>query len=144
LIEIRKYVPEDYMTIQKRKFDALALLSFPEPMAMARSFLRGPSFTMVNGDIIACGGVLKLWKGVGEGWLLTSPLIEQHRMAFGRAAVKTINRLMDEMELERLQTMVDAEHWTSRGWLQWMGFKLEGRMAKYVGGRDFIRYAKVR
>lgn len=144
MIEIRKYDPQDYITIQKRKFDALALLSFPDPIDMARSFLRGPAFTMVNGDIIACGGVLKLWKGVGEGWLLTSPLIELHRVAFGRAAVRTIERLMDDLQLERLQTMVDAEHWVSRGWLQWMGFEPEGVMKKYLGGRDFIRFAKVR
>ncbi len=144
MIEIRKYTPSDYMEINKRKFDALAILSFPDPMAMANSFLRGPAFTMVNDEIIACGGVLKLWKGVGEGWLLTSPLIEQHRVAFGRAALKTISRLMDDLKLERLQTMVDAEHWVSRYWLQWMGFKPEGLMSKYLGGRDFIRFAKVR
>lgn len=144
MIQIRKYVPQDYLEIQKRNFDALALLEFPDLNAMAWSFTRGPAFTMVNGDIIACGGVLKLWKGVGEGWLLTSPMIERHRVAFGRAALKTINRLMDELGLERLQTMVDAEHKVSQNWLLWMEFRPEGKMYKYLGGRDFIRYAKVR
>lgn len=144
MIEIRKYVPQDYLEIQKRNFDALALLEFPDLNAMAWSFTRGPAFTMVNGDIIACAGILKLWKGVGEAWVLTSPLVEQHKVAFGRAVLKIMNRLMDELEIERLQAMVDAEHKVSQNWLIWMGFMPEGIMKKYLGGRDFIRYAKVR
>ena len=144
MLEIRPYIPSDYIDIKRRHFDALAALNFPKPWAMARNLATGRAFTMTYGEIVACGGILPLWKRVGEGWLVTSKLADQHKIALGKAAWRIIAQLFVEMDLERLQTMVDAEHSVSLYWLERMGFKPEGRMPKYMGGRDFIRLALVR
>jgi RimJ/RimL family protein N-acetyltransferase len=48
------------------------------------------------------------------------------------------------MDLDRIQTVVDAEHTVSHKWVERMGFKNEGLMRKYLGGRDFYRYALIR
>jgi hypothetical protein len=144
MIELRQYRPEDYMTIQRRHFDSLTFLNFPDPNAIARNLSRGPAFTLTNGIPIACGGVLPLWKGVGEGWVVSSPLVEKHSFLFARTAWRKIMELVETMDLVRLQTLVDAEYRVSRRWVERMGFVNEGVMRKYLGGRDYIRYALIR
>jgi len=48
------------------------------------------------------------------------------------------------MDLERVQTTIDAEHEVSKAWAERMGFVNEGLMRKYIAGRDFYRYALIR
>lgn len=144
MIEIRKYQPEDFLTIKRRDFDALAFMHFPNPKAIASRLAKGPAFTMLNGNIIACAGVLPLWKGSGEGWAVTSPLVEKYPVTFAKSVFLKITEIIEEMQLIRLQTVVDAEHTVSQNWLKRMGFKDEGLMRKYLGGRDFYRYAWIR
>jgi hypothetical protein len=144
MIELREYKPEDYMTIQRRHFDSLTFLNFPNPNAIALNLFRGPAFTLTNGQIIGCGGILPLWKGVGEGWVITSDLVEKYPILFAKTVWRKMKELMVRMGLERVQTLVDAEHTVSQKWVERMGFENEGLMHKYLGGRDFIRYAIVR
>ena len=144
MIELRKYQPEDYMTIQRRHFDSLTFLNFPDPRAIAMNLARGPAYTLTNGEIIGCGGILPLWKGVGEAWVISSPQVEKHPIAFARTIWRKLFELIDSMGLERVQSLVDAEHKVSMVWVERMGFKQEGLMRKYMDGRDFIRYAWVR
>ena len=61
---------------------------------------------------------------------------------------KTVWRMMEEIikqnHLIRVQTIIDAEHKVSQKWAERMNFKREGVMRKYIGERDFIRYALVK
>jgi len=144
MIEIRPYKPEDYMIIQRRHFDSLTFMNFPDPSAVARNLASGRAYTIANGVPIACGGVLPLWKGVGEGWVVTSDLVEKYPLIFAKTVWRAMTELIVDMGLERIQTVVDSEHTVSQRWVERMGFKNEGLMKKYLGGRDFIRYAIVR
>lgn len=144
MIKLRKYIPEDYMTINRRHFDSLTFLNFPDPKAIAINLTRGPAYTLENGGIIACGGILPLWKGVGEVWVVSSPLVEKHPIFFAKTAWRKLFEMIKDLDLERVQSLVDAEHKVSMVWVERMGFKQEGVMRKYMNGRDFIRYAWVR
>lgn len=144
MIEIREYRSEDYMTIQRRHFDSLTFLNFPNPNAIANSLLNGKAYTITNGKPIACGGIMSLWKGVGEGWVVTSPSVEKYPIVFAKTVWRGMIEAIKSMDLDRVQTVVDAEHTVSQRWAEWMGFHNEGLMRKYLGGRDFIRYALIR
>jgi hypothetical protein len=143
-LKVRDYKPEDYMVIHRRRFDEMTFLNFPDPEAIAKSLLRGPAYTITNGVPIACGGVLPLWKDVGEGWVVTSPLVEKYPVTFAKTVWRATKKLIESMDLYRIQTVVDAEHEVSQIWVERMGFENEGLMKKYLGGRDFYRYALIR
>jgi hypothetical protein len=143
-IKVRDYAPEDYMIIQRRKFDSLTFLNFPNAKQVGKNLAKGPAYTITNGVPVACGGILPLWTGVGEGWVVTSPLVEKYPVIFAKTVWRETVRLIESMDLDRIQTVVDAEHTVSHKWVERMGFKNEGLMRKYLGGRDFYRYALIR
>lgn len=144
MIELRDYKPEDFMIIKRREFDALSFMKFPNPKLISLRLTKGPAFTITNGNIIACGGVLPLWKGVGEGWMVTSPLVEKYPILFAKTAWAKITEIIENLQLVRLQTVVHSEHIVSQKWLQRMGFTNEGLMRKYLGDIDYFRYAWIR
>lgn len=145
MIELRQYEPEDYMRIERRKFDAMTFLKFPDPMTIAKSLTKGPSLTAsVNGDILFCGGIVPMWKGVGEAWVVTSPLVDQYPFSFAKTVWRKLLFFAKSLEFDRVQTTVDIEHSVSIEWVERMGFVREGLMRKYIIGRDFYRYALIR
>lgn len=142
---LREYIPEDYMRIGRREFDLVTFQNFINPNAVATNLAKGIAFTgLVNDDVMACGGILPLWKGVGEAWVVTSPLVVSYPTFFAKTIYRKLLAIVEILRLERVQTTVDAEHTVSLGWVEWMGFKQEGLMERYIGGRDFYRYARVR
>lgn len=144
MIELRPYKPSDYMSIQRRHFDSMTFLNFPNPQAIANQLAKAPAFTLSNGQPIACGGILILWQGVGEGWVVTSPAIEEHAVFFAKTTWRMMQEIIIKNQLVRVQTLVDAEHKVSQKWVERMGFRKEGLMEKYIGGRDYFRYALIR
>lgn len=144
-VELRDYKSEDYMTIKRRHFDSLTFLNFPNPKLIAENLTKGPAFTAFNdGEIVACGGIMPFWKEVGEAWVITSPLVSQYPLFFAKTVWRKLRDLIKSMNLERVQTMVDAENIISQRWVERMNFKNEGLMRKYLGGRDYIRYALIK
>jgi len=145
VIEIRPYIPGDYMKIQRRHFDSLTFMNFPNPKLIAENLARGPAFTGVaDGEIIASGGILPLWKGVGEAWVVSSDLVNLYPLTFAKVIWRKLKELIKIMNFERIQTTVDIEHKVSIAWVERMGFEYEGPMRKYLAGRTYLRYAWVK
>jgi hypothetical protein len=144
-IEIRRFQPGDYETIVRRDFDEITYAALRALTGTAQHLATsGPAFTIVAGDeIMACGGVVKFWEGVGEAWMMGSPLIERYKISFAKRAARLLNWVANDLHLVRLQTVVDAEHTVARTWVERMGFINEGTMKRYLAGRDFIRYARL-
>jgi hypothetical protein len=119
--------------------------NYANPEQVGRNLLKGMAYTLTtNGEIIACGGVMPFWKGVGEAWVVTSPLVEKYRLAFAKVVHNKLSEIIRRNGYERVQTCVHADFMSSRRWVERMGFKPEGLMKKYIGGQDYVRYAWVR
>jgi len=145
MIEIRQYVPEDYMRIHRRAFDLATFMGFIDPHSVARNLMKGPAFTGVHdGEVIACGGIIPLWKHVGEAWVITSELVERFPFTFAKTIRRNLRLLIDTMGLDRVQTVIHADHEVSIKWAERMGFVDEGKMRKYINGHDYYRYAWIR
>jgi hypothetical protein len=145
VIEIRQYVPSDYLRISRRAFDLTTFIGFVDPYSVAENLMKGPAFTgECNGDIIACGGIIPLWKGVGEAWVVTSELVEKFRFTFAKVVWRNLRVQIDAMELDRVQTVIHKDHKVSIKWAERMGFVSEGLMRKYISGCDFYRFAWIR
>lgn len=106
----------------------------------------GWSFSaMNNGWLIGSAGLVPLWPGVAEAWLLASDRINDHAISAGRIVRKRLFEIVDEEGLHRVQAMTRSDTPSLKRWAAWLGMKHEGKMLSYNQNRDdFERYAWVR
>lgn len=145
-LEIVPFEPQHLEQLQFRDFEAreLALLGDWRPRA---EFYRraGPAWTgFYNGQIIGCCGLLLLWPGVAEAWLVTGELCNQYRLSFHRAVKRGLAQVCRDLGLWRLQAAVHKEHYVSRLWVERLGFAFEGFMPRYgPDGADYVRFGRL-
>jgi hypothetical protein len=103
----------------------------------------GISFThLYDGRITGAAGIMELWEGVAELWMLTTIYFDEYPIA----CCKEIRKIVDMYagNFKRLQANVQASDERAIRFIEWLGFESEGIMQKYgVNGADHIRYARV-
>jgi len=145
MIQVRNYKESDYMNINRRHFDKLTYMNFPDPELIAKRFTKGIAYTIETPEgLVASGGVLPLWKGVGEAWVVTSELVETYPVLFAKTVWRKLYEIINTNGIERVQTTIHKDHVVSQRWAERMGFKSEGLMKKYLGGEDYYRYALIK
>jgi hypothetical protein len=102
----------------------------------------GPAFSCeLAGEIIACGGLLKLWPGRASAWALLSKHTGRHMPRITRAVI----RFLEVAEETRIEITVDDGFETGYRWAELLGFKREALMRKYLpDGRDAWLYSRIR
>ncbi len=105
----------------------------------------GPAITLIDGDeVLACGGVLKFWRGVGEAWLMVSPR--------GRTQVISLYRYMESFlalcgtkwGFHRVQASVYEKHDIAHRCAFRLGFIPEGMMIAHGPNKEnFVRYVRL-
>lgn len=102
-------------------------------------------YTGIEDDtILACGGVHKMWDGVGEAWLLVSKEGYEKPKTVGKYTQYIFQHILEEHGLFRIQASVSAIDSRANRYAEWLGFEKEGIMKKYApDGSDYIRYARV-
>lgn len=96
-----------------------------------------------DGQVIACGGMVPLHPGCGDIWALFSDDFKHHKVEALKALKLHIDNLQNQ-GYERLQTTVLSNYKIGKRFVEWLGFKNEGTMRKYIDGVDYDRYAKIR
>jgi len=102
---------------------------------------KGQAFTYVdNGKPIFACGIVQLWDGVAEAWVLGSRNIFDIKIL----AAKTIKELQDDTckkhKIRRLQTSVKANFDRGLRFATWCGFEIEGLKKKYgPDGSDYYQ-----
>jgi hypothetical protein len=128
------YKPEHLqeLILQPAQARVRANLSDPE---YAQALVGEHSFTLkMNGKVVACFGVLKLWEGRGDAWALIS----------GDIGARGMRRLHFEIR-KRLEAEHEAGFEQAKRWLSLLGFQYEGPLLKYTpDGRDCLRYARIK
>lgn len=102
---------------------------------------RGPAFSgFLNGTLLGCAGVVPLWPGLGEAWIVLSPEGRRHR-AWYRAVARILPSIAASGRFRRIQADVVREFEAGRRFVERLGFKYEFTMPKYgPNGEDFVRY----
>jgi RimJ/RimL family protein N-acetyltransferase len=97
-----------------------------------------------TGYVVAVGGVLPLWKGVGDVWMVGSDLVPKYPRAIYRLARAMLREASKGLTLRRLQCTVDPRYEEHVRFIERLGFTSEGLMRKFgPHGEDHVRYAKV-
>ena len=103
------------------------------------------SFTAVKDNKIICsGGVIPLWEGVFEGWVMGTELIWQHQFSSAKIIKIGMQKLIEHNKIVRLQTAVKKDFILGHRFAEWLGMKQEGVMKKYQNNEDYIRFARVK
>ncbi len=99
----------------------------------------------VNDEIVGCGGIRKLWDGVGEVWLMLSPKTALYPTKTYECIREGLQKLIDENDFVRLQAWGRIGFAKAHTLFKHLGFKAEGIARKYTpDGVDSILYAIVR
>tara|TARA_Y100000004_G_C8736699_1_gene336547 strand:+ start:18 stop:449 length:432 start_codon:yes stop_codon:yes gene_type:complete len=102
-------------------------------------------FTAVkNNRPIICGGVIRLWEGCYEGWVIATHYVNQYPVETARLIKGCTDVLFEKNNMHRLQTAVLKGYLQGYRFAEFLGMKAEGEMRKYdYMKQDYIRYARV-
>jgi hypothetical protein len=105
--------------------------------------LKLPGWALVeDAQTIAAGGIVNLWRGVGEVWVAPTNRALAHPMALARGVLKTLEYVESQGTYHRLQMTAEKTTEMLR-WATYLGFKLEGTLHKYLpNGQDRYLMAK--
>lgn len=127
------------MNDKKIQYDAKSYedkIDFTQP-AMAFTLL-------VNDYPVVSGGVMPLWRGVGEGWVIASRRIFNFSLSAAKAIKKRADYICINNGIWRLQTAVRADYDVGLRFAKWLGLEKEGLMKKYgPDGSNYYRMARI-
>ena len=106
---------------------------------------KGNAFTMfVDDNPVFSIGIVLLWDGVAEGWVLASQNIFEMKFL----AAKTMKQVTDDMckknKIKRLQTSDKADFKLGIRFATWLGLEIEGLKKCYgPDGSDYYQLGKI-
>ena len=99
----------------------------------------------VNDEIVGCGGIRKLWDGVGEVFLLLSPKTVRYPMRTYECIRDGLQKLINENDFVRLQGWCRVGFAKAHTLFRHLNFKPEGIAKKYTpDGISCILYALIK
>jgi hypothetical protein len=105
----------------------------------------GNAYTMFVNDkpVFACGIVI-LWDGVAECWVLASQNVYEMKFLAARTILELQDKLCKKNKIKRLQTSVKADFKLGLRFATWLGLEIEGLKKKYgPDGSDFYQLGKI-
>ncbi len=102
-------------------------------------------YTVVDGNkILMVGGVIIMWEGVGEAWLIMT----KHSLSCVKDSYRYIRDVMNiiirEQKLRRIQARARADFEKGQKMLKHLGFKYEGCAREQAPDRtDMYMYGKL-
>ena len=144
---IREFQSTDLLDIEIGGFELeyAADNIFAYHQQLIYSSVMGKAETLVIDDkVICCFGIINLWRGVGEIWLLPSVYVTNYRKTFHKTIINVLNNEQKNNKLHRIQSVCDIRNQVTINWHKHLGFTEEGILRKYdKAGRDYIMMARV-
>jgi len=105
----------------------------------------GNAFTMfVDGKPVFAFGLVVLWKGCAEGWVMASQNIFDVKFLAARTIVDKMTEVCKKNKIKRLQTSVKAEFKEGVRFATWLGMEIEGLKKNYgPDGSDYYQLARI-
>jgi RimJ/RimL family protein N-acetyltransferase len=102
----------------------------------------GPAWTMWVGDeVVGCAGLIVMWPGVAQAWLLPSVRLAQYPRSVVTALVDNLKQAITDLHLRRVECNVDKNFKLGRRLVEWLGFDEE--VVKQRAGpndEDLVQY----
>ncbi len=140
MIEIRDIQKGDIEYIRQNPLEE-AVKSYPVlPTPDSNSFTG-----LWNGDRVGVGGVVILWEGVGELWLILSKDFKGLGKVAALVAIQDkIEEIIKENNLRRIQAAVRTDFPQAVKMIEYFGFEREGLLKQYCPDKgDVYVYARI-
>jgi hypothetical protein len=140
-LKIQTFQARHAVDLKLAKFQLATLGKLDESYGrMLEAHCRIAQSLVDNQRVLACWGLLPLWRGLSEAWLLVSDDIGKSSLILTRA----LNDVLDVATENRIQTSVLENFDKGHKFAQLLGFEPEGLMRAYdVLGRNHVRYARI-
>lgn len=96
---------------------------------------------ILDGRIVACGGVFPYGNGNSDIWLIPSIYVANSPIFLAKEVRKWLNKIQKDLSLNRMQSFCINDDLHDR-WMSFLGFTKEGVMKKYSNGIDFAVWGK--
>lgn len=98
----------------------------------------------IDGKVVASAGLVPLWPGVAEAWMIPSDKVDRHRIKVARQIRVMFEDVMRRRGIYRAQANLHHNFEKAIRLAEWLGFENEGLMRRFgVEGGDYYRFAKV-
>tara|TARA_Y100000296_G_scaffold29064_1_gene33885 strand:+ start:776 stop:1225 length:450 start_codon:yes stop_codon:yes gene_type:complete len=106
---------------------------------------KGNAYTLfIDKKPVVAGGIILLWKGVAEGWVMANQNIYNVKLLACREIKKRTDELCKKNKIKRLQTTVKYDFKMGIRFASWLGLKPEGLMKFYGPDEsDYLRMARI-
>lgn len=95
---------------------------------------------LVEGEPIACCGLMPFWPGRAMAWSFIGANAGSHMVALTRA----VQRHFAACGVRRIEAYVDEGFDAGRRWVELLGFEFEGRLEAFLpDGRSQLLYARI-
>lgn len=122
-LSVMKISPDQRRTVSRA-------ISFEQQMQMQAQM--GHAITAIlHGKPVACFGVVDIWQGVAEMWLLIEERGRKVPIAMTKIAIAYRDFIVIAKNLHRLQITVKCSDKRAFGWAKLIGFTEEGIMKCY-------------
>lgn len=143
---------EKQVTVEKLKADHLRALITRGGVSYIKTidpnqadFLESRPYAhtvVVDGKIVACGGVTEYWPGRGEAWAVLDPECRREFILIH----KVVGRYFQLCSIRRIEAAVDVDFTPGHRWIRALGFQLEAKRLRAFlpDGKDASFYSLVR
>jgi|TARA_Y100000296_G_scaffold35221_2_gene40805 hypothetical protein len=129
------------------EYDQAYLEALPDWYGMLEGMSKlGYAFTgVLDGRPMCCFGVMKMWPGVAEMWLVPDVDLSLVARSFHRAAKKFADICMSDLHLFRLQVTVNTLNVPADKWIKTLYFVEEGVLRQFgPDGSSHKMYSRLR
>lgn len=138
-VEVRAYVPEDFLALRLQPMQSQPIAGQTEANADDLAASTESYTATVDGEVIACIGLIQFWPGRRLVWAYLAYNAGPHMLRLTRL----ILRWMRYHGQGRIEAAIDPEFPASIRWAHRLGFQREGTMRQYVPGKDYDLYARI-
>jgi hypothetical protein len=141
-MQVYAFEPDHLHELDLQKAQKLLQPTLSDPVYAESLYKAGPAYSaVVNGDVVACLGMIQMWEGRAVAWGLIGENAAPHLYSI----TKAILRVFDLHPFRRVETAVACDFQQGHRWAQMLGFEREGTMKHYTpDGRDCDLYARVK
>ena len=106
---------------------------------------KGNAYTLfVDKKPIVAGGIIVLWQGVAEGWVMASQNIFEMKFLAAKSMKELTEQMCKKNNIKRLQTSVKVKFKQGVRFATWLDMKIEGLKKNYgPDGSDYYQLARI-
>lgn len=98
----------------------------------------------VDGQLVACGGLVSIWPGLAEAWIAVTPLAQHYPTFILRTSKLYLEDRIKRQGLRRIEARVREGFITAERFTYWSGFQFNTYLPKYgPNGETFMLMSRV-